>query len=109
MRGGIALANKYKFQFYEHKGELFIHMEIESMTFKGSEGSAMFGDPVELNSHAAIKELLSRYLGFPQQTVMDWPDLTVNYVRSVKQSMQGSSFSFSDADDGCFLNSSFGF
>ena len=58
MRGGIALANKYRFQFYEHKGALYMHMEIESMTFKGSEGSATFGDPLELNSHASIKELL---------------------------------------------------
>ena len=75
MRGGIALANKYRFQFYEHRGELFIHMEIESLTFKGSEGSATFGDPVELNLNATIKELLSGCV-FLSNMGMDGPNLT---------------------------------
>jgi hypothetical protein len=59
MRGGIVVVNQYRFQLGLHKDLSYLFMEISELNFKGSEGSATFGDPQNINDRLDIRTTLS--------------------------------------------------
>lgn len=61
LRGGVFFIKSFKFQvqsYAENNGKYRIVLVVNSLIFRGSEGSAAFGNPCDIHSHSKVIEKL---------------------------------------------------